>query len=140
MSKLISMSEAVSIGLHGMVLLAKQGGKGSINVQDIASATQSSRHHVAKIMQRLAKEGFLLSQRGPTGGFILNKKPSAITLLDIWEAIEGKLVINSCPLDKDKKICSFGNCIMDTIALRISGQFKEYLQNTTLASFLKNAD
>jgi DNA-binding IscR family transcriptional regulator len=44
-----------------------------------------------KVLQRLAQVGFLSSTRGPNGGFVLRKKPADINLLQIYEAIEGKL-------------------------------------------------
>lgn len=64
MAKIVSYSEAASIGMHGMVLVARAGD--TINVQKIADATGSSRHHVAKVMQRLVKEGLLKHLAGKT--------------------------------------------------------------------------
>jgi len=69
MPKLFSLSDASSIAIHAMVLVAKS--EGMINVNKIAETTHTSRHHVAKVMQRLAKDGFITSTRGPSGGFIL---------------------------------------------------------------------
>jgi Rrf2 family protein len=133
MSKILSMSEAVSIALHGMVLIARNKSLSS-NVLEIAEATSSSRHHVAKVMQRLVKENYLSSQRGPTGGFTLKKQPEEISLLNIWEAVEGKIEISSCPLDKH--ICPFDKCIMNNVASKMSLDFKKYLESTTIASLV----
>lgn len=131
MSKIVSMSEAVSIAIHGMVLIAKS--KNTVNVQDIADATNSSKHHVAKVMQRLVKENYLSSQRGPTGGFNLKKSSEKITLLEIWEAVEGKIEISQCPIDKP--ICPFDKCILNNVTNKMSEDFKKYLSNQTLAEF-----
>jgi Rrf2 family protein len=131
MSKIISLSEAVSIAMHGMVLISKS--QKLINVQDIATATDSSKHHVAKVMQRLVKANQLTSQRGPTGGFMLNKKPKSITLRDIWEAVEGKIEIADCVLNKPT--CPFTACIFDNITRTLSEQFVDFLQNKTLDQY-----
>lgn len=133
MSKVVTLSEAASIGLHGMILVARS--KDIINVLEIAEATHSSRHHVAKVMQRLVKDDFLYSSRGPTGGFRLKKDPKEITLLNIYESIEGKIEIGKCPLDKP--ICPFGKCILDNVAQRMTNEFKNYLSEHTLYSYLK---
>ena len=103
MSKIVTLSEAASIALHGIILVAKSDKL--INVVQIADATSSSKHHVAKVFQRLVKEKFVNSHRGPSGGFSLNRKPEEITLLEIYEAIEGKIELTQCPLDK--QICPF---------------------------------
>jgi DNA-binding IscR family transcriptional regulator len=72
MSKVVTLSEAASIALHSMILVGRS--KKSINVDNIAEATGSSRHHIAKIMQRLAKLGYVGSMRRPSGGFFLLQK------------------------------------------------------------------
>ena len=57
MSNILALSEAATIGLHSMVLIAKSAEK--LNANQIADHIGSSKHHVAKIMQRLAKENFI---------------------------------------------------------------------------------
>lgn len=132
MSKIFSLSEASSIAIHAMVLVAKS--KGSINVNKIAETTHTSRHHVAKVMQRLAKEDFISSTRGPSGGFILKKKAAEITFLDVYEAIEGKAEIAHCMFEST--VCPFGQCIMNNITARISKEFVDYLRSQTLANYV----
>ena len=133
MSKLVSLSEAASIGIHSMVLIARSEEK-IINVNRIAELTGASRHHIAKILQRLVKDKYLDSNRGPGGGFILNKEPSEINLLDIYECIEGQVEINECPLDR--RICPFDKCITGNILNKITGELKSYLQKQTLDKYL----
>jgi Rrf2 family protein len=133
MAKIVSYSEAASIGLHGMVLVARAGD--TINVQEIADITGSSRHHVAKVMQRLVKEGFLFSNRGPSGGFKLSIEPAEITLLQIYEAIEVKIKVINCP--HEKAVCPFGKCILGTVVSKMTQTFREHLSSNTLADMLE---
>ncbi len=132
MSQFFTMTEAVSIALHGIVLISKSDT--SVNVTDIGEATGSSKHHVAKIMQRLVKENLLISQRGPTGGFMLRRKPSDINLLEVYEAVEGRTTIPECPIDKP--ICPFDKCILGNITCKLSSEFQEFLRNQTLDKYL----
>lgn len=132
MSQIIALSEAATIGLHSMVLIARSNDV--INVGQISEAIQSSRHHVAKIMQRLVKDGYISSNRGPNGGFKLRKEPQEISLLSIYESIEGKFEVQSCP--GDKAICPFGNCIMGDLSHRLSFELREYLSKKTLNEYM----
>jgi len=132
MSKIISLSEASTIGLHAMVLIARSGE--GMNVQAVADKTGSSRHHIAKVMQRLVKDNLLTSTRGPSGGFILKKKPTEINLLQIYECIEGKIEITKCPLDHE--ICAFDRCLMENVTQTMTKQVIQYLESRTLASYL----
>lgn len=132
MSKIFNLSDASSIAIHAMVLVAKNGE--SINVLKIAEATNTSRHHVAKVMQRLAKDGFVTSQRGPSGGFSLKKKPDEISFLDIYESIEGKIELSKCMFNTP--VCPLGKCIMNTITHKISTEFIDYLQSQKLNLYI----
>jgi Rrf2 family protein len=128
MARIVSYSEAASIGMHALVLIAKAGE--TMNVQKIAEITDSSKHHVAKVMQRLVKDGFLLSNRGPLGGFMLNADPKKITLLQIYESIEGEVKVLNCP--HEKPICPFDKCILGNVVPQMTAMFRDQLANTTL--------
>jgi len=132
MAKIVSYSEAASIGMHGMVLVARAGE--TINVQKIAEVTGSSRHHVAKVMQRLVKEGFLISNRGPSGGFNLNIEPENITLLQIYEAIEGQVKVISCP--HEKQVCPFDKCLLGSVVSNMTQTFRDHLSTNSLADLM----
>ncbi|MBN2681798.1 MAG: Rrf2 family transcriptional regulator [Bacteroidales bacterium] len=132
MSKIVNLSEAASIALHGMVLIARS--ETMLNVIQIAEMTATSKHHVAKVLQRLVKVGLLFSHRGPTGGFSLKKKPEEVTLLELYETIEGKIEITACPLDKP--ICAFDKCLMENKINVITLEFRDFLKSRTVADYL----
>ncbi|SMO73097.1 transcriptional regulator, BadM/Rrf2 family [Saccharicrinis carchari] len=132
MSKIITLSEAASIALHGMVLIAKSDKK--LNVNQISETIDSSRHHVAKVFQRLAKENFVSSNRGPNGGFVMKKEPKDVTLLELYEVIEGPVEVQGCPSNKEK--CPFNKCIMGDLATALACEFKDFLGRQTLADYV----
>lgn len=133
MSKLVSISEAASIAFHSIVLIA--GSDTPLNVKKIADRTQTSRHHVAKVLQRLVKENFVRSTRGPSGGFTLLKKPEEISFLDLYEAIEGQIEIKECPMDKP--VCPFQKCIMNNVVSRMTQEFRDYLKEQTIDQYIQ---
>ena len=132
MSKIVTFSEAASIALHGIILIARADK--NLNVQDIADKLGSSKHHVAKVMQRLVKEDFISSFRGPGGGFSLNKKSRKISFLKIYEAVEGKIKITPCPFEKE--ICEFDKCILSNITAKMTKDFKKYLSSQNIGMYL----
>jgi len=134
MSSVFNLSEASSIAIHSMVMVASSNGK--TNVNKIAERLNFSKHHVAKVMQRLVKVDILISNRGPAGGFALAKPAEDINLLDIYEAIEGKMVSYDCPLGYDQ--CAFEKCILGSIAHDMNNKFKDYLANHSLQFYVEN--
>ncbi|MCF8366400.1 MAG: Rrf2 family transcriptional regulator [Bacteroidales bacterium] len=133
MSKIFSLSEAGSIAIHSMVLIAQAESK--LNVVKIAERTGSSKHHVAKVLQRLVKDDFLVSNRGPHGGFELKKPADQINLLEVYESIEGKVEITTCPMDN--LICPFEKCILGTVVSDMTQNFKDYMTAQKLSDYLQ---
>ena len=132
MAKLVHLSEAASLALHAMVIIARS--KTHVNVNTLAEEMGASRNHLAKVMQQLVKFNFLKSVRGPSGGFMLNKPASEISILNIYEAIEGKIDTPECPLDRP--ICPFDKCLMGGLIKDVTLQFKAYFQEQTLDKYI----
>jgi len=128
MSSVVRFSEAASIALHGTVLIAKSDK--FLNVTKIAEVIGGSRHHVAKVMQRLSKEGYIKSMRGPTGGFVLVKKPEEISLLDLYQAIEGRVMIEEWPDN------SFEKELLEDITKKMTREFTDYMGSKFLAEYM----
>lgn len=132
MAKLVHFSEAASLALHAMVLIAKS--ENHVNVNSIAEEMGASRNHLAKVLQQLVKHGFLKSVRGPSGGFVLSKPSNQISILEIYESIEGRINVPECPLDR--QICPFNKCLMNGLVSDVTMQFKKYFGEQTLEDFV----
>ena len=132
MAKIFSMSDAASIAIHSMVLIARA--ENGINAVKIAEISGFSKNHISKVLQRLVKNGLLKSIRGPSGGFTLKQGPESITLLNIYEASEGSLDITDCSMAHD--ICGFDNCIMGNVVNKMTVEFKRFLNDQSLKEYL----
>ena len=62
----------------------------------LAESAQLETTTVAKVLKPLAAAGLVDSFRGAAGGYRLARPASAITLLDVVEAIEGRLGMTEC--------------------------------------------
>lgn len=133
MSSIVRFSEAASIAVHGTILIAKSNN--FLNVTKIAELLGGSRHHVAKIMQRLAKDGYIRSMRGPTGGFVMIKKTEKITFLDLYESIEGKVNIEEDP-HFEQEIIKTEKSFYKTILPKMTKDFIEYMQKQYLSDYI----
>ncbi len=130
MSQLFSLSEASSIAIHSMALIANSNIK--LNVTKMADMTGFSKNHMSKVLQTLVKYNYLSSTRGPAGGFTLIKEPDSITLLEIYEVIEGKLTNGQCI---KKSNCPFEECVFGGITEKLTKEFKTFFANRTLSDY-----
>ena len=125
----LKISEAASRAMHTLGYLAKRE-DGPITSREIANRFEISEAHLAKVLQRLVKVELLRSVRGPRGGFSLTRSPESVTLLEIFEAIEGRFEPSQCLLSS--AICDGDNCILGKIVLEANNMLRTRLEETTL--------
>ena len=98
---------------------------------ELAKMLSASENHLSKVLQRLARADLVKSTRGPGGGFRLTREPDQITLLNVYEAIEGTMDVTGCLFDRP--ICDRRLCILGGLIRNLEEQTKDYLTKTTLA-------
>jgi Rrf2 family protein len=89
----LRLAESTLLAFHSLSFIAIKDRK--VNNKEIADSIGASKDHMSKVHQRLVKHNILSSTRGPNGGFFLIKDPEEICLLDIYEAMEGKLEVST---------------------------------------------
>ena len=129
MNRFPSISEASSIAIHSLAMLA--GKEHPMNVNHIAEETGFSRNHISKVMQTLVKHGYLNSGRGPQGGFVMRKEADAINLLEIVELIEGRREDHYCGISADK--CPFESCVFGELPAEFERKFREFYANRKIS-------
>ena len=129
MSKLLRTSEAAALGLHAAVILAASP-DAPVRARELAERLGASEAHLAKVMQRLGKAGLVNSTRGPKGGFMLDRPADQVSLLDVYEAIEGPIEPSACLFGRP--VCGRKACIFGDFLTEFEARFRDYLANATL--------
>jgi len=134
LSQLLKISEAASIAMHALILLAEKQGELQSNSR-IAEAFNISANHSSKVLQRLIKCGFAGAVRGPGGGYFLAVDPAEVSLLDVYIAVDGEPDVSACLFGRGKHcsldVCLFSELISDTEAL-----LQKHLGSVTLADYM----
>lgn len=130
MAGIINISEATALALHALIYLEAQDG-GRVTTREMAEGFQASEAHLAKVMQRLVKAGYVESVRGPGGGFRPAAECGNITFHEIYELFEGPLEGHVCLFSKP--VCN-GNCIMGDLLRNVQDLVSTYMKNTTLCN------
>ena len=129
MSRLVHISEAASLAIHSLALIASS--KVRLNAKKIAEILHVSQNHLAKILQVLAKNEYLTSNRGPGGGFILKKNADEVSMLEVYQLIEGNVECQFCGIAENT--CPFISCIFGGKPDKLTNEFVEYLTNTKIS-------
>ena len=94
--------------LRGLIYIQSQNSKGlRPGIIEIADEIGAPQFYTAKILQRLAKQGFVESVKGKGGGFSFNTDQPDLPLRTIITAIEGDHLFTGCGIGL--KECSEDN-------------------------------
>ena len=130
MADTLKISEAASLAMHTMALLAEDPER-VLSTHQIATTLDASEAHLSKVLQRLAKAGLVTSIRGPRGGFLPAKRVDDVTLLEVYESIEGPITPKTCLLNR--RICKGDGCILGDLLVRVNREVRDYLSGTKLS-------
>jgi Rrf2 family iron-sulfur cluster assembly transcriptional regulator len=127
----MQITRAGEYGVLGLMNLARRPPGEMAMIEEVSRTEKIPRSFLAKIFQHLVKAGLVRSNRGAGGGFALARHPSQITVLEIIEAIEGKIVFPRCRLDKPD--CEHvGGCAVCCLFEQAQDGVKDVLARTTL--------
>ena len=118
--EMIRISEAASLALHAMVIMAEDENR-RYSTKDLTDRLGVSEAHLAKFFKDFRKAALVKSTRGPQGGFVLLKPAKAISLLTIYECIDGPFEGAICVLEKGN--CNHGKCIFGKYFPRSASRF-----------------
>ena len=77
--------------------------------KEIAFTYNIPQELLAKILQKLCKEGYLNGKKGTNGGYSLNKDLAKVNLIDFIESIEGPIGIVKCSIDLECDLLNICN-------------------------------
>jgi Rrf2 family protein len=119
-----------------MIELALHHGKNPLPLTTISKNQGISKKYLTQLMGLLKRAGLVRVIRGKTGGFVLARHPSKITLGDILYVTEGDMSLLDCV--NDPRVCYRANeCMSRATWLELSHLINNYLQSTTLADVIK---
>jgi Rrf2 family protein len=108
-------------------------------IDEVSRTERIPKSFLSKIFQDLVKAGLVRSIRGAGGGFALVKDPAEISVLEIIEAIEGKIVFQRCKQLKPDCEHSDG-CALCALFEQAQDGVKEVLLRTTLVDLIERQE
>ncbi|PLX28627.1 MAG: hypothetical protein C0600_09550 [Ignavibacteria bacterium] len=127
----MQISKSAGYAVHGLGYLITRGTKQPVQISEIAEDQDVSKTYLAKIFQQLSTARIVVGHRGVTGGYILARDASEITLVDIIEAVDGPIIRRHCCLGMFG--CPIKNkCTVLDIFNEANERFVETLRNMTL--------
>jgi len=103
---------------------------------ELAEAIGTTPGFLSQAMTPLASKGWVRSEPGPSGGYVLTANLADVSVLDVIEAIEGPSDGGRCVLE-DRPCSDGGPCALHQPWQRARTQLLDELSNSTLAELPK---
>ncbi len=129
---MFKLSKKSDYGLMAINYIASHESEGIASTKRIAEEYNIPVELLAKILQRLARNGLIIGQNGPKGGYIMSRALSKISIGDVVQAIEGPIGIVSCYHDESAPCMQISKCTVRSPIKKIQENIVQYLNSITL--------
>ncbi|HUU22563.1 MAG TPA: Rrf2 family transcriptional regulator [Phycisphaerae bacterium] len=124
---------ATELAVRGILVLAGHGDSPPVSLKEICRVRGLSRDNMTRIFALLTRARLVNAVRGKNGGYRLARPASEITLLEVFEAVEGPLALNLCQQDPPQ--CDRTDCAMRQVWHELQEQVHAALAEKTLEDF-----
>jgi len=108
---MLRLSKRVEYGLIAVRHMASQPMGTIFTAKELAEKLDTPYELLAKVLQKLARGGVVVSQQGIKGGYALARRPQEITISSVIRTIElEKPMIAECYTDGADSCLLFDNC------------------------------
>lgn len=130
----MKVAKSAGYALHALMYMVRHSTQLPVTAITVAKAEGIPSDYLAKIFQQLAKARFVKAIRGRKRGYVFARPPEQITLLELFEAIDGGPLFDDCFLRHCECAGTPDNCRIFSIWTDATRQIKKELEDTTLAS------
>ena len=93
------LSQKLKYSLRAVLFLAlRDASEDPVGAIEISGALKIPAAYTGKILQELARNNIISSQKGPNGGFYLTKANRSARIIRIVETVDGMAMFHSCGL------------------------------------------
>lgn len=134
----IFVSRSLDYALRSLIHLARHQGPAPLSLRELSETAFVPRSYLAKLMSTLVKGGLVVSDAGAHGGYRLARSASAISLIDVYEAVEGSFRTVLC--GHREELCDLhDDCTQVSVWVSIEQEMSEVLARRSLADFVDAA-
>ena len=130
----MKFSTKTTYGLRAMINLSKKFGQGSVPLSLIAKEEDISQKYLERLFSKLKQSNLIIAEKGTTGGYVLERKPEKINVLEIITSLEGQLSLFHCLNENGDMACNLKcNCGATAVLLKVQRAISSTLKNTKLS-------
>ncbi len=130
------LTRAGEYAVRCALYLAAQKQGEVVTRKEIAKAMEVPDQFLGKVAQQLARAGFIEIIQGAKGGYRLLVSPKKLTLLEVVDAVMGKIYFNDCIMNPDSCFRNL-TCGVHLVWEKAKNQLRATLQEATFDKLIK---
>ncbi len=135
---MLKISKSVEYSILALKYISDHGGDEKINAKRISQEVNIPFELLAKLLQKLARKGIIISEQGTKGGYKLNYSPEKLTILTILNAIEQDIQLTDCSFEgaTSNDCARMDNCCLRNPLTNIQSKIIKMFDQTSLAEII----
>jgi Rrf2 family cysteine metabolism transcriptional repressor len=126
------VSQKCQYALRAIFELAKRKGQGAVRIADIAEAQAIPKRFLEVILGQLKQGGFVASQRGSEGGYVLVRSASELSVGEVIRFVQGPVGPVDCLIQDPAQKCPlYGDCVFLAMWQEVADAIAEVYERTT---------
>lgn len=123
------------IAVAAVLDIAVHGAEEPVTLAEISERQEVSLSYLEQLFGRLREDGIVLSKRGPGGGYQLSRRPEAISVAEVVNAVD-KDTLHTRTCGGAGKCTAESPCLAHGLWSGLDDRLNGYLQSVTLESIL----
>jgi Rrf2 family protein len=126
-------------GMRLMLELASNYGQGPLSMSAISRRQDIPVKYLEQLIIPLKKQGLIESVRGPKGGHMLTRPPSEISVWEVVNLLETRVLLLDCL--SDPSVCEHvEECLIRPVWGKAYEAMKRIFEDTTLEDILRHQE
>ena len=136
---MLKIAKSVEYSILAIKYINDNRSKGSLTAREIAENENIPYDLLAKILQKLVRNGIIKSVQGNKGGYLLDVSLSKLFINDLISAVDQNIQLTDCMVENPTKndCARYEDCCIKDPLNKMQNKINEVLKSTTLMEIIE---
>ena len=136
---MLKIAKSVEYSILAIKYINENSAQGSLTAREIAKNENIPYDLLAKILQKLVRNGIIKSVQGNKGGYLLDVSLSKLYITDLIAAVDQNIQFTDCMVENPTKndCARYEDCCIKDPLNKMQNKINEVLKSTTLMEIIE---
>ena len=136
---MLKIAKSVEYSILAIKYINENNSRGSLTAREIADNENIPYDLLAKILQKLVRNGIIKSVQGNKGGYLIDVSLSKLFITDLIAAVDQNIQLTDCMVENPtiNDCARYENCCIKDPLKKVQNKINEVLKSTTLMEIIE---